>query len=147
MHGTNLILGDRLLVGGDSDLKGELDVAGAATLSDVAKIVFSNQSVAAAGSSQGDATAISLASGRLIFVTDSNAAKGVKLPALTTMAVGELVIIINTVAATLKVYPNTDDKIGPLADNAAATVLADSALVLVKHDATEFVGFMSTTLA
>ena len=63
------------------------------------------------------------------------------------MALGELVIIINTVAATLKVYPNTDDKIGPLSDNAAATVPADSALVLVKHDATEFVGFMSTTLA
>ena len=32
MHGTDLVLGDRLLVGGNSDLKGKLDVAGAATI-------------------------------------------------------------------------------------------------------------------
>jgi hypothetical protein len=64
------------------------------------------------------------------------------LPALTTAAVGELVIIVNTDAASaLEVYPATDDKILPAADNAGITVAASSGLILFKYDATAWIGF------
>jgi len=58
MHGTDLVLGDRLLVGGNSDLKGKLDVAGEATLTSATITALSNETVEG-GASDG-ATALSV---------------------------------------------------------------------------------------
>lgn len=124
-----------LIVGGEADLRG------ATTLSDVSKIVFDSQSVAGAGTNQATATAIDLTDGRLVFVTGADGTVGVSLPALTTAAVGELVVIVNTAASALEVYPATGDKILPAADNAGITVAASSGLILFKYDADAWIGF------
>tara|TARA_R100001510_G_C7630782_1_gene189665 strand:- start:377 stop:817 length:441 start_codon:yes stop_codon:yes gene_type:complete len=59
MHGTDLVLGDRLLVGGNSDLKGNLDVAGEATLTSATITALSNETVEG-GADAGNATALSV---------------------------------------------------------------------------------------
>ena len=142
MHTTDLKISEDLIVGATADLRGSTTISGAATLSDVSKIVFDSQSVAGAGTNQATAANIDLADGRLVFVTGADGTVGVELPALTTAAVGELVIIVNTDAsAALEVYPATGDKILPAADNAGITVAASSGLILFKYDATAWIGF------
>lgn len=141
MHDTKVI-SNTLIVGDSADLRGTNTLSGATTLSDVSKIVFDSQSVAGLGTDQGTAAAIDLADGRLVFVTDADGTVGVSLPALTTAAVGELVIIVNTSAGSaLEVYPATGDKILPAADNAGITVAASSGLILFKYDADAWIGF------
>lgn len=93
--------------------------------------------VAAAGATQGNATAIS---SRLAVVTTATASsKGVKLPAAAT---GLEVVVANTGPTFgVKVYPASGDKINALSTNAAdTTVLA--ALKATKYiavDATKWV--------
>ena len=140
MHDTKVI-SNELIVGASADLRGTNTLSGATTLSDVSKIVFDSQSVAGLGTNQATAAPIDLADGRLVFVTDADGTVGVRLPALTTAAVGELVIIVNTAAASLEVYPATGDKILPAADNAGIAVAASSGLILFKYDADAWIGF------
>lgn len=86
--------------------------------------------VAAAGSNQGTATAIT----KLVtYVTASDGAKGVVLPAAATGLVAE---VYNTVAAALLIYPNTSDDINDGTANAAITIAAKSHARFVAVDAT-----------
>lgn len=82
---------------------------------------------AAAGSAQGDATA--LGSAAIVHaVTGGDGTKGVKLP---TAVAGDVKIVLNSGAAGLKIYPNTDDKINNGSANAAITILKDTMAILV----------------
>ncbi len=56
-----------------------------------------------------------------------------KLPAA---AAGKLAIVKNNANAVLKLYPNTDDAINALAANAALSMAAYTAALLVCYDAT-----------
>lgn len=66
---------------------------------------ISTQTLAAAGSAQGDAGTIT---GQLVFVTDADATKGVILPTVTN---GKFIIVVNTANAVLKIYPASGEKI------------------------------------
>jgi len=66
---------------------------------------ISTQTLAAAGSAQGDAGKIT---GQLVFVTDADATKGVILPTVTN---GKFIIVVNTANAVLKIYPASGEKI------------------------------------
>lgn len=95
---------------------------------------FPPASVAAAGSTQGDATAIAATVG-FAFCTGADATKGVKLP---DAVAGKAIIVKNSDAANaiLKVYPATGDAINALAANASLNMAAKTSALLVCLDAT-----------
>ena len=96
-------------------------------------------SVAAAGSDKDDATAITI-DGAIIAVTGADNTKGVILPVVSGLTVGDRVKIINFAANTLEVYPGASDRIYPAADNAGITVAAYGFLELIVYNATGWVG-------
>jgi hypothetical protein len=73
------------------------------------------EAVAAAGSIQGDAAALS-ATKILHQVTGADGTKGVKLP---SVAVGNMHFILNTTAGVLKIYPSTGGTINGGSANAS----------------------------
>ena len=85
------------------------------------KVVEATETLAATGSVQGDAALITE---QTVFVTGSDATKGVILPA--TPDVGVRYTIINTPGAVLKLYPGSGDAIDNLGTNAAASLAANS---------------------
>lgn len=91
--------------------------------------------LAAAGSVQGDAAAIAA---QVTFVTASDGAKGVALP---TAVEGDMRIVYNTVAAALKVYPNSSDDINDGSANAAIVLPAKQAGIFIAVDGTTWAYF------
>lgn len=90
--------------------------------------------VAAAGSSQSDATEVEAG---LSMVNSVGSGEGVKLPA--TPIIGSLFIIWNTDESnTLEVYPGTGDSINAAAANAGFTVAAMGCIILVATAAGQF---------
>ena len=88
--------------------------------------------VAAAGSIQGDAAAITEG---FTLVTAADATKGVKLPT----AVAGLVCIVknsDTANAVLKIWPFLGDGINAIAVNSAFSIAAKTSVMLVAYDAT-----------
>lgn len=81
---------------------------------------ISTQTLAAAGSAQGDAGTIT---GQLVFVTDADATKGVILPTVTN---GKFIIVVNTANAVLKIYPASGEKIQGGTANANISLAAYS---------------------
>lgn len=133
-----LSVDDNVEVGGDIDVAGALTVTGTATQTGLLTFgtmpLIPTATVAAAGSSQTDATAIATG---LTVVTDADAAKGVKLP---TAVAGQICIVKNNANAVLKLYPNTSDKINGGAANAefSGGLAAYTAILLVAYDATDW---------
>ena len=87
-------------------------------------VSMATQTLAAAGSTQGDAGAIT---SQVVFVTGADATKGVVLPAV---AANKVVIILNQANAVLKIYPASGEKINGGTANAAISVAAYSFTVL-----------------
>ena len=81
---------------------------------------ISTQTLAAAGSAQGDAGTIT---GQLVFVTGADATKGVRLPKVTN---GKFIIVVNTANAVLKIYPASGEKIQGGTANANISLAAYS---------------------
>jgi predicted RecA/RadA family phage recombinase len=86
--------------------------------------------VAAAGSTQSDATLITTGFTR---ATGADATKGIKLPAAVA---GAVVIVKNNTAAVLKVWPNTSDQINAISVDAALSMASLTSAVFVAYDAT-----------
>jgi len=110
---------------------GDLSVTGATTLSGDLKYGVT-AAITAAGSTQGDATALSET---INVVTTASAAQGVKLK---DAVAGLKVEIYNATAADIKVYPNTSDSIDGGTANAAKDLPAKTSMVLVCKDATDW---------
>ena len=109
--------------------------------------ITDTQTVAAAGSGIGDATTIAPETSGIVFCTTDDAAKGVKLPAVSALAIGTTLTIHNTSAANLEVYPTANDRIFPLADDAPATVPANTAMVVTAFSADGYVGYFTTIIS
>lgn len=95
-------------------------------LKSVAKLqtIFDNvspspQLIAAAGASQGNATAITTRSVLVVTVTVST--EGIRLPAAVTNL---QILVANGAGKGVNIYPAAGDKIGAAATNAADTILA-----------------------
>ena len=86
----------------------------------VAALALSSTSVACLGTDQ--ATAEALPSGSAMYLLSGTVNKGVRLPAAPT--VGDIVVLVNTANNVLKVYPAVGGAIGPLAADAASSLLA-----------------------
>lgn len=106
-------------------------LTGAFELAATGLLSMDSNTKAAAGSAQGDATAIT-AEG-FCLVTAADATKGVKLPAA---AAGKMVIVKNNANAVLKVYPNTSDAINALSADAAISMAAYTSAIFIAYDAT-----------
>lgn len=88
--------------------------------------------VTAAGSTQGDATALTKT---VNMITTATAGQGVKLP---TAAAGLTAKIINTTAVTIVVYPNTSDVIDGGTVNVGVNLAPYSSVELVAQDTTDW---------
>lgn len=88
--------------------------------------------VAAAGTTQGDATALTKT---LNMITTATANQGVKLP---TAAAGLTIKVINTTAVTIKVYPNTSDVIDGGTVNVGVNLSPYSSVEFVAQDAVDW---------
>lgn len=115
-------------------------ITGAATVADGATlttpiITLDVQTLAAAGSAQGDAGSMTLTYPGLCLATGADATKGVKLPAA---AAGAMIIVKNDDAANniLKVYPASGDAINALGANSAISMAAKTSAVFAAIDAT-----------
>lgn len=86
--------------------------------------------LAAAGATQGNATAITK---MLTIVTVTASTEGVKLPLAAT---GLMRRIFCPGTVGVKVYPNTGDKISTAATNAAVALVADKSNLYIAKDAT-----------
>jgi len=89
-------------------------------------------SVAAAGSTQANATA--LVEG-LNVVSGADATKGVVLP---TAVAGAIVIVKSTTAAVLKIYPATGGTINALSANGALSIASLTSVMLVASSTTQW---------
>lgn len=90
----------------DMDVGGNLTVTGSSTSS-------VDSTVTAAGTAQGDATALTKT---FSVVTSATADQGVKLPSAAT---GLECRVVNDTAVNIKVYPNSSDQIDSGSSNAA----------------------------
>ena len=88
--------------------------------------------VTAAGTTQGDATALTKT---VNMITSATANQGVKLP---TAAAGLSIKVINTTAVTIVVYPNTSDVIDGGTVNVGVNLSPYSSVELVAQDAVDW---------
>jgi hypothetical protein len=106
---------------------------GAATVNGVKTFgsmpIIPSTTKAAAGTVQGDATA--LATG-FNLVTGADGTKGVVLVAAVA---GTQTVVVNNSASILKVYPNTSDKINSLAVDTAISMAANTSALFTAYDA------------
>ena len=99
------------------------------------------QAVTAAGSVQGDGGTISATGGTLVNVTGADNTKCVVLPLLSAVTVGTMFLIFNNAASnTLEVFGGVGDAIGPAGDDTAITIAADTIMLCIALDGTQWVG-------
>ena len=104
-------------------------------------LIMGVQSVAAAGSDQAGAGAITQGSGAVVIVTGADDAKGVRLPLLSDCTVGEVYFVMNNLSnKTLEVYPGSGDAVNVSSDNTPITVAADTINIFICMDSAEWFG-------
>lgn len=113
------------------------DIIEVLPLSDGKKSVFTPETVAAAGSVQGDAGAVTSNLPAVILATGADATKGIILPAAFP---GAVAIVKNRDSdnAILKVYPATGGAINAIAANGAISMAAKTSAVFSSVDGTNW---------
>ena len=114
-----------------------------------AGFVLGLQTVVAAGSDQAGAGAITAQGGAIVLCSTADNTKGIRLPVLSSVSVGEVYLILNNLSnKTLEVYPGSGDAINPVGDNGAVTIAADTMLICIAQDAVQwFSGELPVTAA
>jgi hypothetical protein len=115
-----------------------VDVTGAVTANSVSAgtvtasgaLVLKSATVAATGSTQTDAAAVTAG---FTLVSAADGTKGVRLPAASA---GLVVIIKNGAGAILKIYPASGDAVNALSANASYNIAANTSTLLVAYDST-----------
>ena len=100
------------------------------TIKESISIPLISGTVAAAGSTQGDATALAVG---FNLVSAADGTKGVVLP---TGERGKSIRVKNNASSTLKVYPPTSGTVNALAANTAMTMAANTSCEYVCYDGT-----------
>ena len=127
------------LVNNTVTLEDDSTISGALTIS--SGLIFGIQAVTAAGSDQAGAGAISATGGTVVNVTGADNTKGVRLPLISAVSLGQAYLICNNlVNKTLEIYPGADDGINPASDNAAITVAADTIFLCIALTSAEWFG-------
>ena len=127
------------LVNNTVTLEDDSTISGALTVS--SGLIFGIQAVTAAGSDQAGAGAISATGGTVVNVTGADNSKGVRLPLISAVSLGQAYLICNNlVNKTLEIYPGSGDGINPASDNAAITVAADTIFLCIALTLAEWFG-------
>ena len=127
------------LVNNTVTLEDDSTISGALTVS--SGLIFGIQAVTAAGSDQAGAGAISATGGTVVNVTGADNSKGVRLPLISAVSLGQAYLICNNlVNKTLEIYPGSGDGINPASDNAAITVAADTIFLCIALTSAEWFG-------
>ena len=104
-------------------------------------LILGTQSVAAAGSNQGSAGAITAQGGAVVIVSAADNTKGVILPLLSDCTVGEVYLVMNNLSnKTLEIFPGSGDAINVSSDDTAITVAADTITMFIAMDSAEWFG-------
>ena len=104
-------------------------------------LIMGVQSVAAAGSDQAGAGAITQGSGAVVIATGADNTKGIRLPLLSDCTVGEAYFVMNNLSnKTLEVYPGSGDAVNVSSDNTPITVAADTINMFICMDSAEWFG-------
>ena len=104
-------------------------------------LIMGVQTVAAAGSDQAGAGAITQGSGAVVIATGADNTKGIRLPLLSDCTVGEAYFVMNNLSnKTLEIYPGSGDAINVSSDNTAITVAADTINIFICMDSAEWFG-------
>ena len=104
-------------------------------------LIMGVQTVAAAGSDQAGAGAITQGSGAVVIATGADNTKGIRLPLLSDCTVGEAYLVMNNLSnKTLEIYPGSGDAINVSSDNTAITVAADTINIFICMDSAEWFG-------
>ena len=120
-------------------LEDDSTISGALTVS--SGLIFGIQAVTAAGSDQAGAGAISATGGTVVNVTGADNSKGVRLPLISAVSLGQAYLICNNlVNKTLEIYPGSGDGINPASDNAGITVAADTIFLCIALTSAEWFG-------
>ena len=136
-HGGQAVFGGHVTASGD--------ISGSGTISGDMYIT-DTQTVAAAGSNQGDAAAIAATAGTVFVSTDADT-KGVRLPAVNGLASGSVYTLYNTSGEQMKVYPASSDRIFPLSDNANATLPDNASMTVTSFSTDGWQGFIGTVIS
>ena len=114
-----------------------------------AGFVLGLQTVVAAGSDQAGAGAITAQGGAIVLCSTADNTKGIRLPVLSSVSVGEVYLILNNLSnKTLEVYPGSGDAKNAVGDNGAVTIAADTMLICIAQDAVQwFSGELPVTAA
>tara|TARA_R110002020_G_scaffold462871_1_gene682639 strand:+ start:429 stop:917 length:489 start_codon:yes stop_codon:yes gene_type:complete len=135
----NDLVGNTVTLEDASTISGAITHSGALTAS--AALIFGIQAVTAAGSDQAGAGAISATGGTVVNVTGADNTKGVRLPLISDVSLGQAYLICNNlVNKTLEIYPGADDGVNPASDNAAITVAADTIFLCIALTSAEWFG-------
>ena len=138
---------EALLEAVDRDLDLTNSTLSSPAISGATKLGLAVQTVAAAGSNQGNAGAIA-ATAPIVLVTGADSTKGVVLPSLATAGAGAMIVISNvTSGQTLKVYPASGDQVLPVADDTAYVMAASTTSVLFSADGVKWIGFEGAVIA
>lgn len=121
----------------DIESGGALKVAGTDVTGKISAEVATSggtayETVAAAGSVQGDAAAMVA---DFVLVTGADATKGVILP---TPAAGRRIVVKNNAGSVLKVYPATGGAINAIAANTAISLAANVPAMFIASSATQW---------
>ncbi len=113
-------------------------ITGATTIGTGATITtptmtYDNQTLAGAGSVQGDAAAITVKTPGVVIATGANGTVGVRLPAA---AAGAVVHLKNNAAAVLKVWPVTGNAINALGANNSISMASLTSATFIAQDIT-----------
>jgi len=106
-------------------------VNGSASL--LGSLTYGLDTISAAGSIQGDATDMTET---INVITSASTAQGVKLP---TAAAGLHIVVQNTTAADIVLYPNTSDKIDGGTANAGVALPANTTITVTCKDAVDWI--------
>ena len=127
------------LVNNTVTLEDDSTISGALTVS--SGLIFGIQAVTAAGSDQAGAGAISATGGTVVNVTGADNSKGVRLPLISAVSLGQAYLICNNlVNKTLEIYPGSGDGVNPASDNAPITVPADTIFLCIALTSAEWFG-------
>lgn len=93
-------------------------------------IGFDDEILEAAGSTQSDATQITLSFSRVI---NANGTKGVRLPTFEASK-SKLHIVFNDSSSNLKIYPAVNERLNSVTADLPKTILAGNGLMIIKMD-------------
>ena len=81
------------------------------------------------------------------IITGADGTKAATLPQAVTLTVGHTITIQNKAGSALKVFPHSGDTIVPLTQDSAASVPANTAMVVTVAGEDNYVGYFTTVIS